>query len=192
MPGGFARNQLLKELASQCFLFLSIIKECSEYLHLLQEKIPGKSFLQTDSDRFSQVPNSTLHCKYVFSLWKRKHFAILTNDFSNPCFRRIQMYSANRRLLPQRTVPDLRLADGGSSEDSDISSKPSFIFPQTFVVQICLKIGCSIAQRIENNTFLCRVEKCWRRWSWAILEFSYIRYHRGPRVKGVEDGITKI
>ena len=85
-----------------------------------------------------------------------------------------------------------RLEIGGSSEDSDISSKPSFTFPQTFVVQICLKIGCSIAQRIENNTFLCRVEKCWRRWSWAILEFSYIRYHRGPRVKGVEDGITKI
>ena len=144
--------------------------------------------IQTDSAKCR-----TQHCiANMFSLWKRKHFAILTNDFSNPCFRRIQMYSANRRLLPQRTVPDLRLADGGSSEDSDISSKPSFIFPQTFVVQICLKIGCSIAQRIENNTFLCRVEKCWRRWSWAILEFSYIRYHRGPRVKGVEDGITKI
>ena len=136
----------------------------------------------------------TQHCiaTNMFFTLKKKHFAILTNAFSNPCFRRIQMYSANCRLLPQRTVPDLRLADGGSSEDSDISSKPSFIFPQTFVVQICLKIGCSsISQRIENNTFLCRVEKCWRRWSWAILEFSYIRYHRGPRVKGV-DGITKI
>ena len=148
------------------------------------------------SDRFRQIqPSAELNIalQICFSLWKRKYFAILTNDFSNSCFRRIQMYSANRRLLPQRTVPDLRLADGGSSEDSDISSKPSFIFPQTFVVQICLKIGCSsIAQRIENNTFLCRVEKCWRRWSWAILEFSYIRYHRGPRVKGVEDGITKI
>ena len=147
------------------------------------------------SDRFRRIqPSAELNIalQICFSLWKRKHFAILTNDFSNPCFRRIQMYSANRRLLPQPTVPDLRLADGGSSEDSDISSKPSFIFPQTFVVQICLKIGCSIAQRIENNTFLCRVEKCWRRWSWAILEFSYIRYHRGPRVKGVEDGITKI
>ena len=152
--------------------------------------LPKKFFVPTFSDELQHI---SLFLIYQLAR-SVERICICCNSKSpaNPCSRRIQMYSANRRLLPQRTVPDLRLADGGSSEDSDISSKPSFIFPQTFVVQICLKIGCSIAQRIENNTFLCRVEKCWRRWSWAILEFSYIRYHRGPRVKGVEDGITKI
>ena len=43
-----------------------------------------------------------------------------------------------------------------TSDDSDISPKLCFIFPQTFVVRICLKIGCNTAQRLGNNAlFLC-------------------------------------
>ena len=50
-----------------------------------------------------------------------------------------------RCIQPSNRLPDLRLGSAGGLEVQRILIFPCFTFPQTFVVQICLKIGCTKA-----------------------------------------------
>ena len=88
---------------------------------------------------------------------------------ANP--RQILASDGFRCIQPSNRLPDLRLGSAGGLEVQRILIFPCFTFPQTFVVQICLKIGCTKAC-MEITLFVSGFKKCglWRWSSGAILE----------------------
>ena len=107
-------------------------------------------------------------CSYVFwykfYCWQMIWLVVSSTDIS-PCVcffvfvcLYLCLFQTDSDLFSRGSQTwDWSSTGGGSSEDSDISSKLSFVFPQTFVAGICLKIACTADHKGLGTTFfLCR------------------------------------